>query len=92
MAHNVQVEKSSLLEKTLGKNNLAVNSLHHQAVKAIAPSLRAVAWAEDEVIEALELPNHPFGLGVQWHPEELVNSQSESLKLFDAFIKASGTG
>jgi putative glutamine amidotransferase len=51
-----------------------VNSSHHQAVKDVAVSFRAVAFAEDGLVEAIELADtavHPFILGVQWHPERM---------------------
>lgn len=61
-----------------------VNTMHHQAVHRIAPALSIGARAEDGVIESLEDRNHPFYLGVQWHPEYL----DEYAPLFDALVKA----
>jgi gamma-glutamyl-gamma-aminobutyrate hydrolase PuuD len=63
--------------------------LHHQGVKDLAPSLKAVAFAPDGLVEAVELPDHPFGLAVQWHPEWLVEHES-ARRLFKAFVDAAG--
>jgi putative glutamine amidotransferase len=65
-----------------------VNSLHHQAVKDVADGLAAVARTPDGLIEALEAEDHPFALGVQWHPEELALQDARSQRLFDAFVEA----
>jgi putative glutamine amidotransferase len=66
--HSLRVE-SSALRLVLGRAPV-VNSTHHQAVDDPGP-FRPVAWAPDGVIEAMELPGHPFCTGVQWHPELL---------------------
>ncbi len=68
-AHEVSIASGSLLESVLGMDELPVNSLHHQAVHAVAPGLAAVAWAPDGVIEAVEAVDGRPLLAVQWHPE-----------------------
>ena len=52
---------------------LGVNSLHHQGIRDLATGLQATATAPDGIIEGVELPGHPFGLAVQWHPEWLLD-------------------
>ena len=83
--HTVRVEPGSLLERTLGARAATVNSRHHQAIRDLAPGLRAVAWAEDGVIEAVEAADAaaPWTLAVQWHPEDLTERA-----LFDGFARA----
>jgi putative glutamine amidotransferase len=71
MAHDLQLEPSSKLADIIGTTSFSTNSLHHQSVKDIAPGLRAVGWAPDGVVEALEGVNGQFLLGVQCHPEAL---------------------
>jgi len=88
LAHSVSLQPDSRLAQILGGDLFEVNSLHHQGVERLAPSLRAVAYAPDHLIEAVELPNHSFGLGVQWHPEWLQEHLPQR-KLFEALIKAS---
>jgi len=70
--HGLAVEPGSLLHRTIGTVETAVNTRHHQAIRDLAPALRATAWAEDGVIEGAEPkdPRDPWTLGVQWHPED----------------------
>jgi putative glutamine amidotransferase len=68
---------------------LPVNSLHHQAIKEVAPGLVMTARAQDQVVEAVEVKDHPFALAVQWHPEELAAGDARAQCLFDALVSAS---
>jgi gamma-glutamyl-gamma-aminobutyrate hydrolase PuuD len=68
-AHDVQVSVSSRLGQVIG-THAAVPTCHHQGVQRLGTGLLAVAWADDQIVEAVELEGHPFGIGVQWHPEE----------------------
>jgi putative glutamine amidotransferase len=83
--HTVRVEAGSLLERTLGTRTATVNSRHHQAIRDLAPGLKAVAWAEDGVIEGAEPSDAraPWMVAVQWHPEDLIERA-----LFDGFARA----
>ena len=85
--HPVQVQEDSRLAAALGQPLVDVNSLHHQAVRAVAPGLRAVAHAPDGLVEAVEVPGHPFALAVQWHPECLP-AVPEMRRLFESFVRA----
>jgi putative glutamine amidotransferase len=89
LAHKVKVEGFTRLGNILGQGELFVNSLHHQGAKDIPAQLRPVAFAPDGLVEAVELPNHPFGIGVQWHPEWLTD-QAATQRLFQAFVEAAG--
>jgi putative glutamine amidotransferase len=80
--HPVQISLSSTLGKVLGESADVV-TCHHQAVKRLGKGLAAVAWTEDQVVEAVELQGHRFGLGVQWHPEE-----GDDHRMFEALIAA----
>ncbi|MCO6003451.1 gamma-glutamyl-gamma-aminobutyrate hydrolase family protein [Actinoallomurus purpureus] len=84
--HRVQISGSSALGRILGEQ-AEVATRHHQAVKRLGKGLVAVAWAEDQVVEAVELQGHRFGIGVQWHPEE-----SDDPRLFEAFVRAASEG
>lgn len=88
LAHNVTIEPDSLLAKQLGMTETAVNSLHHQGIRRLANDLRATAVAPDDLIEAVEVINHPFALGVQWHPENLIHSAPHMLGLFRGLVEA----
>ena len=63
-----------------------MNSAHHQAVKTAGPGVVVNAEAEDGVIEGIELPDHRFCIGVQWHPEFSLSEGDR--RLFAAFIDA----
>jgi len=89
LAHEVEIVKDSFLAGYLGESKLQVNSLHHQGIKDLAPTLRPAAYSADGLVEAVELPDHPFGLAVQWHPEWLTK-QPASRKLFRALVEAAG--
>lgn len=85
--HPVRVETGSQLATILGTTNPEVNSLHHQGIRNLAPGLKATTYAPDQLIEAFELPEHPFGLAVQWHPEWL-QEHSSMRALFRSFTEA----
>lgn len=89
LAHLVRVEEESHLARALGNPILNVNSRHHQSVKQVGQGLIVVAKAPDGVIEGVEKPDHPFALGVQWHPENL-QAQPEMKRLFEKFVEAAG--
>ena len=87
LAHGVEVQPGSLLAAVTGSTALKVNSLHHQGLKDTAPALQAIAVAPDGLTEAVELPGHPFGLGVQWHPEWMPEIDTAQA-IFRAFTAA----
>ncbi len=89
LAHEVTVEPGSTLAAILGTQRIAVNSLHRQAVRDLAPRLIAEARAEDGTIEAARVADAgAFALGVQWHPEYWAGSDPPSRLLFTAFCNA----
>ena len=71
IVHGVAVTPGSVLEAVAGPGEIPVNSLHHQAVDTLGAGLRAVAWAEDGIVEGVESDGLGRLLGVQWHPELL---------------------
>jgi putative glutamine amidotransferase len=88
LAHDVHVEPGSLLHRVVGVDTLAVNSLHHQAVRRVGEGLHVSGRADDGIVEALELPDRRFLLAVQWHPEELAGEQEWARRLFGALVSA----
>jgi putative glutamine amidotransferase len=87
LAHLVRIEEDSQIGKILAEPIMHVNSLHHQGIKDVASGLRAVAFAPDGLVEAVEMPEHPFAIAVQWHPEWLTD-QPPIRRLFKAFVDA----
>jgi putative glutamine amidotransferase len=90
VSHKVQVTPGSLIHKIMGKESFMVNSGHHQHAASPGKDFEVTGKAEDGVIEVMELKNHPFVMGVQWHPEGMINHDPFSMKLFSAFIEAAG--
>ena len=68
--HSVRLDEDSLARRVVGELSAAVKSHHHQGLDELGEGVRASGWSEDGVIEAIELPERRFALGVLWHPEE----------------------
>jgi putative glutamine amidotransferase len=68
--HGVRLEPGSLAARVIGGERTAVKSAHHQGVGELGEGVIATGWAEDDVVEAIELPDRSFAVGVLWHPEE----------------------
>lgn len=88
LVHAVHVEPGSLLHRVLGSDTVQVNSLHHQAINRVGEGLCVSARSDDGLVEAIELPDRRFLLGVQWHPEELVGDHDWARRLFGALVAA----
>jgi putative glutamine amidotransferase len=86
-AHSIDLKPDSILAEIYQSEQVLVNSLHHQGAKHIAGIWEEIGWAPDGLVEAISLPSHPFGLGVQWHPEWMPEDLHQQ-KLFAALIKA----
>ena len=88
--HSVRLEPEAPLARLLGKTRLEVNSLHHQAVRNLAPTLKAMAYAPDGLVESWYLDSRTQWLrGYQWHPEmEAPNPDSDAI--FREFMTACG--
>jgi putative glutamine amidotransferase len=72
--HEVRLEPGSLAAEAAGSERLAIKSHHHQALDRIGDGLRPTGWSlPDDVVEAVEVPDRAFALGVLWHPEEQVS-------------------
>jgi putative glutamine amidotransferase len=88
--HAVEIAAGSLLARLVGAEPLRVNSTHHQAVKALGAGVAASARAPDGVVEAIEVAELPFALGVQWHPERGARHDARHLGLFHGLVRAAG--
>jgi len=87
-AHSVHVAAGSALEKMVGALAFEVNSHHNEGVAALGENMRAVATAPDGLVEAVEVVNQPFALGVQWHPEFFTEETTADGKIWRAFVAA----
>lgn len=84
--HEVRVAPDSMLAQATGGGPVMVNSFHHQTIDELGGALRAVAWAADGLIEAIEDTDGRFVLGVQWHAETLTD-EAEELALFERLVE-----
>ncbi len=86
--HKVKLVKSSPLYGLLQKDELKVNSYHHQAIKKLSERLKSMAYSEDGLTEAVYAPNSRFIWAVQWHPEFSFESDENSMMILEEFIKS----
>ncbi|MGH7766738.1 MAG: gamma-glutamyl-gamma-aminobutyrate hydrolase family protein [Candidatus Binatia bacterium] len=90
--HAVTIVKGTKLREIVGRESLEVNTTHHQAVKKLGKGLIVNATAADRIIEGIESQKHTFVLGVQWHPEFLVQRDEAQRKIFSALASACRSG
>lgn len=86
--HNVKIVKNSLLYSILNKEEIGVNSYHHQGIKKLGDNLDVMAYASDGLVEAIRLKDKNFIVGVQWHPEFSYHNDENSYLIAKAFINA----
>lgn len=84
--HEVRVESGSVLAEVCGEGALEVNTSHHQGVARVGEGLRVTAVAPDGTIEAVEDPSKRLFVGVQWHPERMIE-QKEHAALFRRLVE-----
>lgn len=86
--HKVKIKKESLLFDIIKKEEIMVNSMHHQAIKKVSPNVIDAAISEDGIVESIYMKNRRFVLGVQWHPELLYKEYNEQSNIFKEFLKS----
>ena len=86
-SHSVTIIKNTYLSDIISKNIIKVNSAHHQSVKDAGLGLKINALAKDGVIEGIEDPNLNFCMGLQWHPEFLI--EESDVQIYKEFISKS---
>lgn len=86
--HPVSLVPGTKLHAAVGAPALAVNSFHREAVSELSPRVRAAAHAPDGVIEAIEVPEHRFAIGLQWHQERYAGTSHPGRGIFAAFVSA----
>lgn len=89
--HTIEIVPGTRLAHVLDRREvepLPVNTLHHQAVRDLAPGFQVNAHADDGLVEGIEHPGRAFAIGVQCHPEELYTRTHGWDRLFSAFVKA----
>jgi putative glutamine amidotransferase len=84
--HSIDIINDTILYDILGKEKINVNSQHHQSVKELGKNLRVNALSSDGVIEGIETTTGNFVLGVQFHPEAMIEEAKEFINIFEYFI------
>jgi len=84
--HGVRADRSGLFGEIFTDAEFPVCSWHHQAVRKLGRGLRATAHAPDGVVEGVVFDEHPFALGVQWHPEMQAADDARQLRVFSALV------
>jgi putative glutamine amidotransferase len=87
-SHVAAVAPGTLLAALVGAGPLPVNSTHHQAVREPGAGVLVSARAPDGVVEAIELPDVPFAVGVQWHPEASLRHEPRHAALYRGLVAA----
>lgn len=86
--HLVDLIPGTPLALVQGTAAMGVNSCHHQAIRDLAPGLKAQAVAADGIVEAVYMPDKRFVWGVQWHPEFAWKVSEPNRKIVAAFLQA----
>jgi len=86
--HPVSIRENTLLSRIVGRSELTVNSFHREAVIELSKDVVGSAYAEDGVLEAIEIPARRFALGVQWHQELFARQEHPGNAIFTAFVQA----
>ncbi|NWN88520.1 MAG: gamma-glutamyl-gamma-aminobutyrate hydrolase family protein [Micrococcaceae bacterium] len=84
---NVDLVADSKIAKILGRATVRVRSSHHQTIDEVGDELVVTAYAQDDSIEAVELPEKTWVVGLQWHPEEAHANAEDRRKIFEALIE-----
>ena len=86
LCHKVTLEKGEPLHEFMGEDELPVNSVHHQAIRRVAPELVPLARSFDGVVEGTWMPGKRFVWGVQWHPEWLWDVDERQKRIVQHFV------
>jgi putative glutamine amidotransferase len=93
IAHPVTLAPASHLAEIMDASQVSIASWHHQAIRRLAPGLVVVAQAADNTIEAVEMPDHPWLVALQWHPELTAATDPAQQRIFEALVQtAAGNG
>lgn len=87
-AHPIALAPGSRLAEIVGRQTIEVNTFHREAVAELAPGLVASAQAPDGIVEAVEIPDRRFAVGIQWHQELLLGQDHPGDALFRGFVEA----
>ncbi len=90
LAHEADVVAGTRLHSIVGSESIRINSMHHQGIERLGSNLVVSATAPDGLAEAIEGDGDAFLVGVQWHPEMLIEIDAGARALFRSFVEAAG--
>jgi putative glutamine amidotransferase len=88
--HGINVVPQTRFHAIAGRDAIIVNSFHREALVSVSDQVVINAMSPDGLIEGIERPDKAFALGVQWHPERLIDETDDARALFAAFVSACG--
>jgi gamma-glutamyl-gamma-aminobutyrate hydrolase PuuD len=83
--HPISIVAGSPLEKWYKRRTLRVNSYHHQGIRDLAPRFRPMAYSKDGLIEGYYDPKENFVVGLQFHPERMLEEPTGNWRIWKAF-------
>lgn len=86
--HAVEIVPESRLAKIIGKTRIEVNTFHREAIAQLSPAVLASAYADDGIVEAIEVISNSFAIGLQWHQELFVDADHPGNALFHGLVDA----
>ncbi|MGI9476356.1 MAG: gamma-glutamyl-gamma-aminobutyrate hydrolase family protein [Hyphomicrobiaceae bacterium] len=86
--HPVKLDRRSRLHKLVGTTAMRVNTFHREAVRQLSPAVRASAYSDDGIVEAIEVIEHRFAIGLQWHQERFAGVDHPGQAIFNGFVNA----
>ncbi|MDK4715875.1 gamma-glutamyl-gamma-aminobutyrate hydrolase family protein [Rhizobium sp. CNPSo 4039] len=86
--HAVEIVPESRLAKIIGKSRIEVNTFHREAIAQLSPAVLASAYAEDGIVEAIEVVSRSFAIGLQWHQELFVDTNHPGNAVFRGLVEA----
>lgn len=89
-AHTVSIRTGTRLFDITGSSLINVNTAHNEALRDIPDGITVSARAPDGIVEAIELPDRRFAIGVQWHPEFFLEADDPNFRLFEHLVVAAG--
>ena len=86
--HPIDIVHGSRLSEVIGKPRIEVNTFHREAIARLSPAVHACAFAEDGIVEAIEISANTFAIGIQWHQELLAEIDHPGNRLFAGLVEA----
>ncbi|MFY0612430.1 MAG: gamma-glutamyl-gamma-aminobutyrate hydrolase family protein [Hyphomicrobiaceae bacterium] len=88
LLHPITLDRGSYLHAMVDTVEMRVNTFHREAIRQLSPGVRASAMSDDGIVEAIEVIDHRFAIGLQWHQERFTQPGHPGQAVFEGFINA----